>query len=342
MSVRNFFATVAIFILVCIAAPMLHGQVHSSSSYRYLLTEEGAMEHIGFLCSEKIAGRAAGTPQAKEVADYIARAFEQYGLQPFRSVSYFQPFSLANQKVSGSSYIEQYRQRSQGNNADVKKGYNVIGYLPAKNKNADYIIVGAHFDHIGAIGDKFYPGADDNSSGVAAMLEVAKALGKRFVEKNDLEHNIVFVGFDANNLNMQGSRYFVQKMGIPVHKVTCMLNLDQIGSSLAPVGKNPEYLLILGAEHLSGWQREQISFANEFFALGLQLDFSYYGSEEFYKIFYRLSDQKSFADAGIPALLFTSGITKHTNKESDIADNLNPAVLLKRIELIYSFLWLLI
>ena len=134
----------------------------------------------------------------------------------------------------------------------------------------------------------------------------------------------------------------MQRMGIPASDVACMINLDQIGSSLAPVGDNPAYLLVLGAEHLGQWQREQISFANEFFALGLQLDFSYYGSEEFYRIFYRLSDQKSFTDAGIPALLFTSGITKHTNKESDNADNLNPAVLLRRIELIYRFLWLLV
>lgn len=322
MSVRNFFATVAAIIFFCIAAPLLHGQVHSSSSYQYLLTKESAMEHIGFLCSEKIAGRAAGTPQAKEVADYIAASFEKYGILPFKSVSFFQPFNLLGKRDA--------------------KGYNVVGYIPAKKNNADYIIVGAHFDHIGAIGDKFYPGADDNSSGVAAMLEVAKALGKRYMEKDDLEHNVVFVGFDANNLNMQGSRYFVQRMGIPAYKVTCMLNLDQIGSSLAPVGNNHEYLLVLGTEHLKGWQREQINFANEFFALGLQLDFSYYGSEEFYKIFYRLSDQKSFTDAGIPGLLFTSGITKHTNKESDNTDNLNPAVLFKRIELIYRFLWLLI
>ena len=322
MSVRNFFAIAATFILVCTAVPLLHGQVHSSSSYQYLLTEESAMEHIEYLSSPEIAGRASGTPQAKEVADYIASQFEKYGLLPFKSVSFYQPFNLSGKRDA--------------------KGYNVIGYIPAKKKNADYIIVGAHFDHIGSHGEKFYPGADDNSSGVAAMLEVAKALGKRYVEKDDLEHNVVFVGFDSNNLNMQGSRYFVQRMGIPAYKVTCMINLDQIGSSLAPVGNNPEYLLVLGAEHLKEWQMEQISFANEFFGLGLQLDFTYYGSEEFYKIFYRLSDQKSFSDAGVPALLFTSGITRHTNKESDNTDNLNPAVLLKRIELIYRFLWLLI
>ncbi len=322
MSVRNFFATVATSILICIAAPLLQGQVHSSSSYTYLITEESAMEHIRFLSSPEIAGRASGTPQAKEVADYIAASFEEWGLLPFRSVSYFQPFQISGKRDA--------------------KGYNVVGYIPAKKKNADYIIVGAHYDHIGSIGEKFYPGADDNSSGIAAMLEVAKALGRRYVEGNGLEHNVVFVGFDANNLNMQGSRFFVQRMGIPPYKVTCMLNLDQIGSSLAPVGDNTEYLQVLGAEHLKGWQKEQIDFANEFFALGLQIDYTYYGSEEFYKIFYRLSDQKSFTDAGIPALLFTSGITKHTNKESDNADNLNPAVLLKRIELVYRFLWLII
>ena len=70
------------------------------------------------------------------------------------------------------------------------------------------------------------------------------------------------------------------------------------------------------------------------------MDSSYYGSPEFYDIFYKLSDQQSFTERGIPALLFTSGITKLTNKEGDTVQNLNLEVLQKRIELIYRFLWL--
>lgn len=333
MSVRKFFATVAFLMIFCAAAGSLQGQVHSSSSYKYLLDEKSTLQHLNFLTSPQLAGRAAGTSQAKEVADYIADQFKEYGLEPFRGISFYQPFKIQvapkrGGRVTPSSHKE-------------LDGYNVIGYAPAKSKNANYIIVGAHFDHIGSLGEKFFPGADDNASGVAAMLELAKAFGKRYREKNDLKHHIVFVAFDGNNHNLQGSRAFVQKKGVAPYKVTCMVNIDQIGSTLAPVGEFDEYILVLGGNKLDTWQKEQLDFANEFFGLGLCIDYSYYGSQQFYDIFYRLSDQQSFTEAGIPALLFTSGITKHTNKETDTVGTLSPAVLQRRIELIYRFLWLI-
>lgn len=338
MSVRNFFATTAILILLAAASLKLQGQVHSSSSYKYLLSEENTLEHIEFLTSARIAGRAAGTPQAKEVAEYIASKFEGYGLLPLNSISFLQSFELPaarpDYKMKGGRYIPQ-------GSSLRKEGNNVVGYLPAKRKDAGYIIVGAHYDHIGAHGEKYYPGADDNASGVAAMMEIAKAFAKRYVEKNDLNHNIVFVAFDGNNYNLSGSRAFLQKKGIPPHKVACMLNLDQMGSTLTPVGKHTEYLQVLGADKLPLWQKGQLDFANEFFQLGLYIDYTYYGSQQFYDIFYRLSDQQIFTDAGIPALLFTSGITRHTNKESDTVATLSLNVLQRRIELIYRFLWLI-
>lgn len=333
MSVRKFFATVAFMMIFCAAAGSLQGQVHSSSSYKYILDEKSTLQHLNFLTSPQLAGRAAGTSQAKEVADYIAKEFEEYGLEPFRGINFYQPFKIQVAPKKGGRVIQASHKELDG--------YNVIGYAPAKHKNARYIIVGAHFDHIGSLGEKFFPGADDNASGVAAMLELAKAFGKRYREKNDLKHHIVFVAFDGNSHNLQGSRAFVQKKGVEPYKVTCMVNIDQIGSTLAPVGEFDEYILVLGGDKLGTWQKEQLDFANEFFGLGLCIDYSYYGSQQFYDIFYRLSDQQSFTEAGIPALLFTSGITKHTNKETDAVETLSPKVLQRRIELIYRFLWLI-
>ena len=333
MSVRKFFATVAFLMIFCAAAGSLQGQVHSSSSYKYLLDKKSTLQHLNFLTSPQLAGRAAGTSQTKEVADYIAKEFEEYGLEPFRGINFYQPFKIQVAPKKGGRAIP--------SSPKELDGYNVVGYAPAKSKNARYIIVGAHFDHIGSLGEKFFPGADDNASGVAAMLELAKAFGKRYREKNDLKHHIVFVAFDGNNHNLQGSRAFVQKKGVEPYKVTCMVNIDQIGSTLAPVGEFDEYILVLGGDKLGTWQKEQLDFANEFFGLGLCIDYSYYGSQQFYDIFYRLSDQQSFTEAGIPALLFTSGITKHTNKETDAVETLSPEVLQRRIELIYRFLWLI-
>lgn len=350
MNMRRFFILLILAVAASFAATdTLQGQVHSSSAYRYLISKEEILRHLEFLTSEEIAGRAAGTPQAKQVADYIAGEFEEYGLQTFRSVSFYQPFTLPAPKGGstsglsgrGSSYTEQYKRVTGESSGQVNKGYNVVGYLPAKEKNAGYIIIGAHFDHIGSIDGKFYPGADDNASGVAALLELAKTFGKRYVEKDNLNHNIVFVAFDGNNFSLAGSRHFASRLGIAASQITCMLNLDQMGSTLAPVGDKEEYLLVLGSNKLKGWQQEQLEFANGYFGLGLHLDFSYYGSPDFYDIFYKLSDQQSFTERGIPALLFTSGITKLTNKEGDRVESLDLEVLKRRIELVYRFVWLI-
>lgn len=309
-----------IFLILTMTANTLFAQVHSSSAYEYLITPDNQLRHLKFLTSEEIAGRAAGSPQAKMVADYIAAEFESYGLVPLKSVSYLQNFQI----------------RSIG-----KTGYNVAAWLPSNNKNAKYIIIGAHFDHLGTIKGKMFPGADDNASGVAAMLNIAQAFGKRFCEKRDLNHHLIFVAFDANNHSMQGSKFFASRLGISPDKITCMINLDQIGSTLAPVGDKMDYLLILGADKLKGWQREQLEFANRYFALNLAIDYTFYNSADFYNIFYKLSDQQSFTEIDIPALLFTSGITKHTNKESDTIKNISLEVLDKRTELIFRFLWLI-
>ena len=111
VKIHKLFLMCAVVAFVTIS--QLYAQVHSSSAYRYLLSQEGLQRHLEFLTSEEIAGRAAGTPQAKQVADYIAGEFEKYGLQPLRSVSFLQPFNLSKGKG---------------------KGYNVVGYLPAKKR----------------------------------------------------------------------------------------------------------------------------------------------------------------------------------------------------------------
>lgn len=327
----------AIFVAVAmLSAVAAFGQVHTSDTYRYLLTREGAMDHLEYLTSEEVAGRESGTSQAMRTAEYIAACMESYGVRPFRSVSFFQPFTLPAGKGGSGRYTA-------GTGVKIeKKGHNVVGYLPSGRKNAPYVIVGAHFDHLGIIDGKVYPGADDNASGVTALLELARMFGKRHQERGDLEANIVFVAFDGNNFSLQGSKHFVSRLGIPPGNITCMVNMDQIGSTLSPVGKNPEYLLVLGGNKLKGWQKGQLDFSNEYFGLGLELDYSYYGSQDFYDIFYRLSDQQSFTAVGVPALLFTSGITKHTNKESDSVDNLDVDVLVRRIDLIYRFIWLIL
>ena len=324
MKINNktiFFLFALISFLIILFPNGLSGQViHSSQRYNYVINKEVQEKHMTFLTSYQTGGRSVASKGNLDCRNYICAEFEKYGLLPLSAKGYVQEFHLP--KYSG-------------------KGGNVIGYIPAKSKRAKYIVVGAHFDNIGLIGEKLYPGADDNASGVTALLQIAQAYGKKFSECGGGKFNIVFVAFDANNMSMLGSRTFVQKSGIAPSEIECMINLDQMGSNLVPPGKNKEYLLVLGANKLGNWNRSALEFANTTFGLNLDIDYTYYNSQQFYNIFYRLSDQQSFTEIGVPALLFTSGITDHTNKETDDLSNVSLEVLDKRIRLIYQFLWLI-
>ena len=157
--------------------------------------------------------------------------------------------------------------------------------------------------------------------------------------------------FDAKEMGMSGSESLwklieygllkdpVSGESISKDKISLMVNLDQLGSSLAPITRGRgDYLLMLGNESLPKDKRFNLEACNMMHDIGLDLCLSYYGSKTFTDVFYRLSDQRVFVDNGIPAVFFTSGITMNTNKTRDTAENLDYQVLPKRIELIYHWI----
>ena len=95
---------------------------------------------------------------------------------------------------------------------------------------------------------------------------------------------------------------------------------------------------MLGNESLKPIRRDLLRICNRMFAIDLEIDLTYYGSKNFTRMFYRLSDQRIFIDNGIPAVLFTSGITMNTNKPRDNAETIDTEILRKRIFLIYHWL----
>lgn len=310
------------FALIFITPKLAVAQSHSSDSYRYLIDTLTQKKLIERLTSREFMGRGAGTEGAAITAEFIEQEFKEYGLESYKGISYIQEFKLPIAKES-----------------NTKIGRNIVGFIPAKEKNSKFIIIGAHYDHIGTINGRLFPGADDNASGVISLLQLAKAFGKRYLERGKGDKNILFVAFDANNISLSGSRYFVERLGGELKDIECMINIDQIGSNLSPPSTDSTYILILGSNKLKEWQKERIDSYNTRFKTNLHIDYTYYNSESFYNIFYKISDQNSFAEMGVPALLFTSGITKLTNKEEDNISNISFDTLYKRILLIYRFIW---
>lgn len=332
MSKKSLKAVMTVVIAVFFCADS-HGQGSFGSEYsaaRNLIWESKLHRHVEFLSDTLCQGRATGTRGSIEAAFWIEREFRDAGLMKFGN-------TYAKRFYAGKGLL----------------GRNVIGFLPGSSKNPRnrYVVVGAHFDHIGQLNGVTYPGADANASGTVAltslaeMFSIMRTLGKSF------ESNIIFVAFDAKEMSMAGSNAFwnmiengaltdpVSGQTIYPWMISLMVNIDQIGSSLAPLtkGRN-DYMIMLGNSSLTPFERGLLDFCNRSSGLHMELDYTYYGSRNFTDIFYRLSDQRVFIDNDVPAVLFTSGITLNTNRARDTAESLDYEAFKKRIYLIFEWI----
>jgi len=296
------------------SAPDLGGQDYSS-----LVTLESQKEILSYLAADDARGRAAGSMMNRVMADYIRELFESYGLSPYTDGSYFQQFHLENGGI----------------------GRNVVGMVTPRRKSSKYIVISAHYDHIGSLNGYVYNGADDNASGVTVLLGLAKMFSNLRARGFGLEQNLIFVAFDAKEEDMLGSREFIKNLTIPKKDIVLNINIDQIGSTLEPVHPGrKDYVIMLGANTLKNEDRDNVKEANLIHRIGLDVDYTFYGSPRFADYYYKVSDQASFRAAGIPSILFTSGFHENTYKTTDDVETIDFETLRKRMMLIFYSIFL--
>ena len=178
------------------------------------ITEDAARAHVYFLADDLLEGRRAGERGSRIAKQYIISQMRQLGLKPMLGNSYEQPFEacgVQRLKRGARFFVEA------DSIAEIKKQVhqtlhlgNVLAVLPGK-KADEMVVVGAHLDHEGMYpdleGDKIYNGADDNASGVSAVLQIMKAFVASGVQP---ERTVVFAFWDGEELGLLGSRYFTQ------------------------------------------------------------------------------------------------------------------------------------
>ena len=259
-------------------------------------------DDVVFLASDKLEGRQTGTDGEKAAAEYIAKRFENLGLEPKGTNGYFQAFSFKpqtdpHQKVNytvkdGDSTIT---------------GTNVIGFLNNNAKNT--IIIGAHYDHLGygAEGSLYrgdtqeiHNGADDNASGVAVMLNLAKKL-----TSTNTGNNYLFMAFSGEEMGLLGSNYFTKNATIDLSKANYMINMDMVGRL-----KEDHTLAVYGVG-TSPMLKQVVKANNSKFEL--VLNESGVGP----------SDHTSFYNSDIPVLHFFTGQHDDYHKPGDDTPKLN-------------------
>lgn len=303
--------------LPLLAAAQPRGYVISARNAESAVSEKYVKDAVEYLSAESLGGRAAGSPGGAAAASWIDLQFREAGLESL-----------------GGTYL--YGFRNSG-----KMCRNVIGAIPGTSSSV--VILMAHYDNYGRLGDTFYPGADSNASGVAALLQIARMFKRMKECHKSYGATLVFVALDAKEKDLAGAadlwtRIQGGRLGFKAEDISMVVNLDQLGSTMSPITKgNPNYLMMLSEE--STGRRSALRSAEKTQHIGLELGFDYYGSKDFTKLFYRtISDQKVFLEHGIPAVMFTSGITMLNNKPGDTPDTLDYPVLLKRIRLIFYYL----
>ncbi len=192
--------------------------------------------------------------------------------------------------------------------------WNVAGFLPARAgapKDGEVVVVGAHYDHLGWGGPysrapgvhAIHPGADDNASGTALLLEVARRLAAL---PQGLDRGVLFLAFGAEEIGAIGSRYWVEHPTLPLDHVVAMINADMVGRL------RDNRLVVDGVGTSPAW-KPLVDTA----AQGLGFDLAF-GGEGF-----GASDHASFTAVRVPVAFFFTGVHEDYHRPSDTADKIN-------------------
>ena len=209
----------AVLLALAISAGCLQAQNRQPVQHREDLQD--LRIDVAYLSSDLLEGRETGTIGEQIAAQYIASRFAQTGLAPGGDDGWFQPFEFRHSPNPHAAGAE----------GKLRTGRNVVGMLDIGA--ARTVIVGAHYDHLGYGGagsrqpgdSLIHNGADDNASGVAALLEIARQLRA----SDALSDNLVFVAFSGEELGLYGSMHFVDHPATEIENVNYMINLDMVG-----------------------------------------------------------------------------------------------------------------
>ncbi|MBK9109656.1 MAG: M20/M25/M40 family metallo-hydrolase [Saprospiraceae bacterium] len=269
----------------------------------------GIRVDVVYLASDVLEGRETGTPGEMMAAEYIAHRMKEIGLSPKGSEDWFYEFS--------------FKANPHGGPKIDGKGRNVVGFLNKKAKKT--IVIGAHYDHLGYGGSgsrspnekAIHNGADDNASGIAAMLWLAENL------KNEkkLKFNILFIAFSGEEMGLLGSKAFIEKPTIPHESIHAMINMDMVGRLNAE-----KTMAISGVGTAIEWKTHLDNCRMP----GFQFNYSDGGIGP--------SDHTAFYLKNIPAIHFFTGQHQDYHKPSDDSHLVNYEGIREVSEIIWGLL----
>ena len=292
----------------------------TATSFAQRISPDLVMNHISYLSADALGGRGTSTKDELKAAAYIVDQFKGIQLKPKGTEGFYFDFMYKyNPNIHDTTTTE----------IAAKKGRNVVGFLD--NGAAQTIVIGAHYDHLGYGYDhnsldpnpegKIHNGADDNASGVAGVIELARYFSLNGITE---KYNFLFMTFSGEELGLIGSKKWCENPTIPLNSINCMINLDMVGR----LNDSTKKLLIYGVGTSPVWL-PAIEKTNTYFSV--KTDSAGVGP----------SDQTSFYLKDIPVVHFFTGQHSDYHKPTDDAYKINANGEAKVLELIIDLVYYL-
>jgi predicted metalloprotease with PDZ domain len=260
-----------------------------------VFSKKRMINHIDYLASKELKGRGLGTKEIELAGDYIEKKFKEFGLKPVINNSYNQYFTKAFHKKG---------------NIKIR---NIVAKIEGKSKQYKNspVVISAHYDHLGmgwpdvkkGNENKIHYGADDNASGVAILLELAKTLGKSITPERD----IIFIATSGEEHGLLGAKHFVKERKKYIKgEIFANINLDTDGRLF------DKKILILNSNTAREWK---FIFMGTDYTTGFKTDLITQDLDA--------SDQKAFIEAGIPAIQIFAGANLDYHTPNDTKDKID-------------------
>jgi len=292
-------------LVVCLIAAVTAGAGTSEATAQASEAPDSAriLTALEFLSSDALQGRRTGSEGSAQARAYLVQAFEDAGvLDPGNGFE--NPFEITTRR------------------GDTLQGVNVVGWIRGSETPDRYIVVSAHYDHVGVRGEQIYNGADDNASGSTAVVELAYALAA-----DPPKNSVILAIFDAEEIGLNGAEAFVENPPRPLEDIALNVNMDMVARG--------EGLLWAGGAHHTPALAPILEAVAANAPVMLRLGHDRPGAPEG-DDWTNSSDHAPFHQAGIPFVYF--GVEDHPDyhRPTDDFENVDPANFMANVRTIFA------
>jgi Zn-dependent M28 family amino/carboxypeptidase len=290
--------------------------------YASLITKEDLKKHLKKLTSKEFEGRKTGEKGQKLAANYLVDFYKEQDIPPAFEQT--------------ESYLQKIPKDFMQGRAN-KDSENVLAFIYGSEKPEEIVVISAHYDHLGIKENGTYsPGADDNGSGTAALLEIAQSFQKAVIEGEGPKRSILFLNLTGEEEGLFGSKYYTSHPVFPLKNTVVDLNIDMVGR-VDDLHKSNNYIYLIGSDKISTELHHLSEAVNKKYT-NLELDYKYNDEKDPNRFYYR-SDHYNFAKNGIPIIFYFNGTHKDYHKPTDTEDKIDYDALQKRAQLVFHTAW---